>query len=274
MVDHKLKEEKPFSFLTYSPSFDDHIRSSLTFPSFDWEEELLPLHNNFASQAFHLPTPSLSLPDLEPLSQDVLDSYSSAEQNRGEYDVDMNTKKRKLNREHNVRIISDITTYTTFPASKALSMETISRYFYMPITQAAMDLDVGLTLLKRRCRELGFRRWPHRKLMSLLALISNVKERQKMQGGEKAGIFKNAVEILEDERRRIEENPDLEFSDKTKRLRQACFKATHKMKKKNSLKSEMSIPSCSSSGSVLSEEESDEEVKYLLCGFTSEFSGL
>lgn len=89
--------------------------------------------------------------------------------------MDMNTKKRKLNREHNVRIISDITTYTTFPASKALSMETISRYFYMPITQAAMDLDVGLTLLKRRCRELGFRRWPHRKLMSLLALISNVK---------------------------------------------------------------------------------------------------
>ena len=101
-----------------------------------------------------------------------------------------------------------------------------------------------------------------------------------MQGGEKAGIFKNAVEILEDERRRIEENPDLEFSDKTKRLRQACFKATHKMKKKNSLKSsEMSKPSCS--GSVLSEEESviegvesDEEVKYLLCGFTNEFSGL
>ncbi|CAN7130294.1 hypothetical protein BRARA_G03172 [Brassica rapa] len=281
MVDHKLKEDKPFSFLTYSPSFDDHIRSSLTFPSFDWEEELLPLHNNFVSQAFHLPTPSLSLPDLEPLSQDVLDSYSSAEQNRGEDDLDMNTKKRRLNREHNVRIISDVTTYTTFPASKALSMEIISRYFYMPITQAAMELDVGLTLLKRRCRELGFRRWPHRKLMSLLALISNVKERQKMHGREKAGIFKNAVEILEDERRRIEENPDLEFSDKTKRLRQACFKATHKMKKKRSLMSRMSIPSCSSSGSVLSEEESviegvesDEEVKYLLCGFTNEFSGL
>ncbi|KAG2254326.1 hypothetical protein Bca52824_084462 [Brassica carinata] len=271
MVDHKLKEEKPFSFLTYSPSFDDHIRSSLTFPSFDWEEELLPLHNNFVSQAFHLPTPSLSLPDLEPLSQDVLDSYSSAEQNRGEYDLDMNTKKRKLNREHNVRIISDMTTYTTFPASKALSMETISRYFYMPITQAAMDLDVGLTLLKRRCRELGFRRWPHRKLMSLLALINNVKQ-QKREGGEKAGIFKNAIEILENERRRIEENPDLEFTDKTKRLRQACFKSNQ---------SQMSIPSCSNSCSVVSEEESviegvesDEEVKYLLCGFTSEFSGL
>ncbi|KAF8111412.1 hypothetical protein N665_0076s0384 [Sinapis alba] len=286
MVDHRLKEEKPFSFLTYSPSFDDHILcSSLTFPSFEWEEELLPLHDNFVSQAFHLLTPSLSLPDIEPLSQDVLDTYSSTEQNRGEGDLEKNTKKRKLNIEHNVRIISDVTTYTNFPGSKALSMETISRYFYMPITQAAMELDVGLTLLKRRCRELGFRRWPHRKLMSLLALISNVKERQKREGGEKAGIFKNALEILENEKRRIEENPDLEFTDKTKRLRQACFKATHKMKKKRSLiksdQSQMPMPSCSSSGSVVSDEESvlegvesDEEVKYLLCGFTShEFSG-
>lgn len=119
---------------------------------------------------------------------DVLDSYSSAswnetEQNRGDGDSEkkseeehgavqeMTNKKRKT-REHEVRIISGITTYTT---SKALSMETISRYFYMPITQAAMELNVGLTLLKRRCRELGIRRWPHRKLMSLLTLISNVK---------------------------------------------------------------------------------------------------
>ncbi|CAH8355823.1 unnamed protein product [Eruca vesicaria subsp. sativa] len=275
MVDHKLKEEKPFSFLTYPPSFDDH--TPLTFPSFECEEELLPLYNDFISQAFHLPTPSLSLPDLEPLSQDVLDTYSSEEQNRGEGDLEKSTKKRKLNIEHNVRIISDITTtYTTSPGPKALSMETISGYFYMPITQAAMELDVGLTLLKRRCRELGFRRWPHRKLMSLLALINNVKQ-QKRESGENAGIFKNAIEILENERKRIEENPDLEFTAQTKRLRQACFKATHKMKKKLSLKSEISKPSCSSSGSeesVIEGVESDEEVKYLLSGFTSEFSGL
>ncbi|KAF2595497.1 hypothetical protein F2Q70_00045424 [Brassica cretica] len=31
MVDHKLKEEKPFSFLTYSPSFDDHMSVSESF---------------------------------------------------------------------------------------------------------------------------------------------------------------------------------------------------------------------------------------------------
>ena len=47
------------------------------------------------------------------------------------------------------------------------SKETISRYFYMPITQAAKEFNVGLTLLKKRRRELGIRRWLHRKLMSL-----------------------------------------------------------------------------------------------------------
>lgn len=44
----------------------------------------------------------------------------------------------------------------------------------MPITQAAKELNVGLTFLKKRCRELGIRRWPHRKLMSLQTLINNV----------------------------------------------------------------------------------------------------
>ena len=58
--------------------------------------------------------------------------------------------------------------------SKALSKEIISQYFYMPITKAAKELNVGLTLLKKRCRELGIQRWPHRKLMSLQTLIKNV----------------------------------------------------------------------------------------------------
>ena len=59
-------------------------------------------------------------------------------------------------------------------SSKMLFKETISQYFYMPITQAAKELNVGLTLLKKRCKELSIRRWPHRKLMSLQTLIKNV----------------------------------------------------------------------------------------------------
>lgn len=63
------------------------------------------------------------------------------------------------------------------PSRMSLSREMISQYFYMPITQAAKELNVGLTLLKKRCRELGIRRWPHRKLMSIQALINNVQVR-------------------------------------------------------------------------------------------------
>ncbi|GER38573.1 RWP-RK domain-containing protein, partial [Striga asiatica] len=62
-----------------------------------------------------------------------------------------------------------------FSSSKKLSRETISQYFYMPITLAARELNVGLTVLKKRCRELGIRRWPHRKLISLQTLIKNLR---------------------------------------------------------------------------------------------------
>lgn len=59
--------------------------------------------------------------------------------------------------------------------AKILTREEISKYFYVSIRQAAKELNAGITLLKKRCRELGIRRWPHRKLMSIKALIKNVK---------------------------------------------------------------------------------------------------
>ena len=38
---------------------------------------------------------------------------------------------------------------------QGLTFELVSRYFSMPIKQAARELDVGLTVLKRRCKALG-----------------------------------------------------------------------------------------------------------------------
>ncbi|XP_020979472.1 protein RKD1-like [Arachis ipaensis] len=116
-------------------------------------------------------------------------------------------------------------------STKMLSRKMISEYFYMPITQAAKELDVGLTLLKKRCRELGIRRWPHRKLMSLQTLINNVQELGKDEGTESEEKLRNAIEILEKEKKLLEEMPDLQLEDNTKRLRQACFKANYKKRK-------------------------------------------
>ncbi|KAM3696597.1 hypothetical protein ACB098_06G052200 [Castanea mollissima] len=149
-------------------------------------------------------------------------------------------------------------------SSKMLSKETISQYFYMPITQAAKELNVGLTLLKKRCRELGIRRWPHRKLMSLQTLIKNVQELAKEEGEESEVKLREAIEILEGERKLLEEIPDAQLEDNTKRLRQACFKANYKKRK---LMGMVDSQSCSSSnrssmdgtGDEKEEEEDDQD---------------
>ncbi|GMP33449.1 hypothetical protein CsSME_00006763 [Camellia sinensis var. sinensis] len=116
-------------------------------------------------------------------------------------------------------------------SSKTLSRKTISEYFYMPITQAAKEMNIGLTLLKKKCRELGIRRWPHRKLMSLQTLIKNVQEMDKGETKGAEGRLKEAIDVLEQERKLMEEVPDMQLEDKTKRLRQACFKASYKKRK-------------------------------------------
>ncbi|KAK7304629.1 hypothetical protein VNO77_42513 [Canavalia gladiata] len=115
-------------------------------------------------------------------------------------------------------------------STRTLSRNTVSQYFYMPISKAARELNVGLTHLKKRCRELGIQRWPHRKLMSLQTLIKNIQE-QGGDGHESDEKIRNAIEILEKEKRMVEEMPDLELEDNTRRLRQACFKANYKKRK-------------------------------------------
>ncbi|WCJ35935.1 RWP-RK domain-containing protein [Euphorbia peplus] len=152
--------------------------------------------------------------------------------------------------------------------SKGLTKEAISKYFYMPITQAAKELNVGLTLLKKRCRELGIQRWPHRKLMSIQTLIKNVQEMKRVEGEGSEGKLKEAVELLEREKRQLEEVPDMQLQHKTKRLRQACFKANYKKRKTLGIVSYSPHSSSSSSGLTFhrqeEEEEDDEEIKSLL----------
>lgn len=60
-------------------------------------------------------------------------------------------------------------------AALGLGPEEIQKHFRVPIAEAAKEMNVGLTLLKKRCRELNIGRWPHRKLRSLASLIDNAK---------------------------------------------------------------------------------------------------
>lgn len=48
----------------------------------------------------------------------------------------------------------------------------ISQYFHLPITEAAFQLRICTTLLKKTCREYGLERWPHRKINSIRNLVN------------------------------------------------------------------------------------------------------
>ncbi|KAL5223532.1 hypothetical protein ABZP36_010171 [Zizania latifolia] len=114
---------------------------------------------------------------------------------------------------------------------KALTFELVSQYFYMPITQAARELNVGLTLLKKKCRELGIPRWPHRKMKSLQTLINNVQVLQEATKADSEEQLRMLVEMLQQERKLLEQKPYVQLEEKTKRLRQACFKANYKKRR-------------------------------------------
>ncbi|XP_059292686.1 protein RKD1-like [Lycium ferocissimum] len=164
---------------------------------------------------------------------------------------------------------------------KMLSRETISKYFYMPIIQAAKELNIGVTFLKIRCRDLGIQRWPHRKLMSLQTLIKNVKELKRGEGNGMEQKWKDVIDSLEEEKKRMEEIPDMELEEKTKRLRQSCFKADHKRRKLMGMaKLQASFDTYCDSGpgsdnnaaigyGHREEDDEDEVIKSLLADFTS-----
>ncbi|XP_017701366.1 protein RKD4 [Phoenix dactylifera] len=114
------------------------------------------------------------------------------------------------------------------PRSADIGFDEIKNYFCMPISRAAKEMNVGVTVLKKRCRELGIPRWPHRKMKSLMTLMHNVEE---LGNGASEESMRRELERLEEHRRLMEENPEIELSERIKKLRQACFKANYKRQK-------------------------------------------
>lgn len=55
-----------------------------------------------------------------------------------------------------------------------ITLPDLVKYFDIPIVEASRSLNVGLTVLKKKCREFGIPRWPHRKIKSLDSLIRDL----------------------------------------------------------------------------------------------------
>ncbi|KAI3990750.1 hypothetical protein MKX01_023050 [Papaver californicum] len=91
--------------------------------------------------------------------------------------------------------------------SVSIDFDEISKHFDVPITKAGQRMNVGLTALKKRCRELNINRWPHRKIQSLKSLIDNLKEMGYCDPRD--------IEMLEEDIRRMEKFPDIELNHRT-----------------------------------------------------------
>ncbi|GJM86826.1 hypothetical protein PR202_ga02721 [Eleusine coracana subsp. coracana] len=116
-------------------------------------------------------------------------------------------------------------------SSEALTFELVSRHFCMPINQAAKELNVGVTSLKLRCRELGIPRWPHRKVKILQTLIDDVQELEKDTEPVDGHRTRRVVEMLQQTKKLIEERPAMMLDKKTRQLRQACLREKSRRKK-------------------------------------------
>ncbi|KAE9606588.1 putative transcription factor Nin-like family [Lupinus albus] len=112
-----------------------------------------------------------------------------------------------------------------------IALSDLIKYFDMPIVEASRHLNVGLTVLKRKCREFGIHRWPHRKIKSLDNLIHDLQEEAKQQESkdkDAAMAVKERKRMLESEKENIEKKPFMDIQTETKRFRQDVFKRRHR----------------------------------------------
>ncbi|XP_023544128.1 protein RKD5-like isoform X2 [Cucurbita pepo subsp. pepo] len=96
--------------------------------------------------------------------------------------------------------------------------------------EASRSLNVGLTVLKRKCREFGIHRWPHRKIKSIDGLIRDLQEEAKHREEDQKALMAVTKRqmMLQNERESIERTPFRELESETKRFRQDVFKRRHK----------------------------------------------
>ncbi|PSC70490.1 RWP-RK domain-containing [Micractinium conductrix] len=112
---------------------------------------------------------------------------------------------------------------------KRLNLEFLEEhgYFDMPIQQAAAELHVGVTTLKKVCRVNNIGRWPFRKRSSLNRLIEKTKEYFASDPEQCA----EALAQLEAQRTVLREQQGEDIPDQVKRFRQSIFKLDYKVKK-------------------------------------------
>ncbi|GMQ01290.1 hypothetical protein CsSME_00047976 [Camellia sinensis var. sinensis] len=148
--------------LTFTDSFDQFMNS---FMEFDLCQT--PYQNNHITHFEFKDFQDIRGGDMGFWDFNILSFYD---------DIVMDTKVEIMNSssDHHLESVGG-SLASNNEVQKFAAIEREQKYFDVPITRAAKELKVGLTVLKKSCRELNIMRWPHRKIKSLRALVDNVK---------------------------------------------------------------------------------------------------
>jgi hypothetical protein len=92
---------------------------------------------------------------------------------------------------------------------KAKIREKLSQYFHLPIMEAAKQLGVCATVLKKICRKNGINRWPHRKVRSIDKSISVLKSSLSGNDSKEDERIQEEIKKLEHQRELIMKYPNI-----------------------------------------------------------------
>ena len=86
--------------------------------------------------------------------------------------------------------------YSCSRRAQQATYDELTRCFHLPMTQAAKQFGVSLTLFKKVCRKNGITRWPHRKLKSLKSKIGDLQSRLHSSQGSRENELRRRLEEL------------------------------------------------------------------------------
>lgn len=93
---------------------------------------------------------------------------------------------------------------------QALTLEELSQYFHLPINEAAEQLGICATVLKKICRSKGVQRWPHRKIKSLNNMIESLQTLIDANEGDIPKLNMDMTDLLE-KRNYLLANPNTNY---------------------------------------------------------------
>ncbi|GJQ11887.1 hypothetical protein GpartN1_g3678.t1 [Galdieria partita] len=110
---------------------------------------------------------------------------------------------------HHVQQLRNKSSLSGKSSHSSLTIDHLSRYFDLPRKEAARQLGLCVTLLKRRCRELGIHSWPFRKMRCLDDRIRHLQLRKEGKQSTSDDCIDRQIWTLEQRRQSLLRNPNV-----------------------------------------------------------------